>query len=139
MQESLRPMLLKKTPAHVLSCDFCQIFQNIFLQNTGGWLLLLNTLYSLCRPQPQNALHKKWSFPLRISSVNLTKSAFCGWGQRCFAKKYTEIFVQWYYSCPWLILMIVYEHFLSKYCQSLREAISGNPRQLAVMELVYCW
>ena len=28
------------------------------------------------------ALHKKWSFPLKISSVNVTKSAiFCGFGQ----------------------------------------------------------
>ena len=32
-------------------------------------------------PMAGKSLHKKWSFPLKISSVNVTKSAvFCGFG-----------------------------------------------------------
>ena len=34
-----------------------------------------------CLPKSEAALHKKWSFPLRMSSVNVTKSAVsCGFG-----------------------------------------------------------
>ena len=43
------------------------------------------------------ALHKKWSFPLRISSVNVTKSAGnCGFGHIYWRNPYwkTSFFVQ---------------------------------------------
>ena len=30
----------KETLAQMLSCEFCKIFKNTFLQNTSGWLLL---------------------------------------------------------------------------------------------------
>ena len=45
---------LKKDSCAVVSCEFYQIFQNAFLQNSSGWLLLLNTHFcSLRRPQSQ--------------------------------------------------------------------------------------
>ena len=47
-----------------------------------GLLLERNSFH-----RQQNSLHEKWSFPLRISSVNVTKSAgFCG-----FSHIYDEI------------------------------------------------
>ena len=42
-------------------------------------------------------LHKKWTFPLRISSVNVTKSAVsCGFGHICWRNPWwkTSFFVQ---------------------------------------------
>ena len=50
------------------------------------------------------ALHKKWSFPLRISSVNATKSAVCcGFGRIYWRNPQwkTSFFVQWrmFYDC----------------------------------------
>ena len=45
---------LKMTPTKVFSYWFCQIFLNPFLRSTAGWLLLLNSLRSLRRPQPQS-------------------------------------------------------------------------------------
>ena len=46
-------------------------------------------------------LRRKWSFPLRISSVNVTKSAGnCGFGQVYWRNPYwkSSDFVQWLYS-----------------------------------------
>ena len=31
----------KETPAKMIFCEFCNIFMNIFWQNTSGWLLLV--------------------------------------------------------------------------------------------------
>ena len=33
----------KGTPAKTFFCELCKIFQNVFLQNTSGWLLLVFT------------------------------------------------------------------------------------------------
>ena len=47
---------------------------------------------------PQKTLYKKWSFPLRISSVNLTKSAGnCRFGHIYWRNPWwkTSFFVQW--------------------------------------------
>ena len=35
----------KETPTQVLSCEICEIFRNLFLQNTPGELLLNGLLY----------------------------------------------------------------------------------------------
>ena len=46
----------------------------------------------------EHPLHKKWSFPLRISSVNVTKSAGnCAFGHVYWRNPYwkTSFFVQW--------------------------------------------
>ena len=42
-------------------------------------------------------LHKKWSFPLRISLVNVTKSGVsCGFGHSYWRNPYGKVyFVQW--------------------------------------------
>ena len=32
----------------MFSCEFCQIFKNIFWQNTSGWLLLEKILRNTC-------------------------------------------------------------------------------------------
>ena len=46
--------------------------QKNMLSNIGPWIQILVTLITI-------SLRKKWSFPLRISSVNVTKSAVsCG-------------------------------------------------------------
>ena len=86
-------MIFKKTPIQVFSCEFRQIYQNIFfLNNIAGWLVLLNSLYSLRRPQPQNV------------TLDLVYP-----------------------------LMIIHEHFQSKYCKyckSFRAAASGSSRLL---------
>ena len=63
-----------------------------FLRTTVGWLFLLNTFYSVRRPQPQNVILDLCYFPI-----------------------------------------IIYEHFQSKHCKSLRETDSGSSRQLAVV------
>ena len=63
-------------------------FNLMFLSSTRGWrkkvkfnklfLVVLKRWGVVNSKQP---LHKKWSFPLRISSVNVTKSAVsCGYG-----------------------------------------------------------
>ena len=45
--------------------------------NNGYHIFIVNTFSN----KPILTHHKKWSFPLRISSVNMTKSAvFCGFG-----------------------------------------------------------
>ena len=36
----------KETPAKTFFCEFCKMFQNIFLENTTGWLLLVFTCKS---------------------------------------------------------------------------------------------
>ena len=38
--------IIKGTPAKTFFCEICQIFKNIFLQNTSGWLLLVFTCNS---------------------------------------------------------------------------------------------
>ena len=50
------------------------IQNEIFISLGASWNSLVNI--DICFP-----LHKKWSFTLRISSINVTKSAvFCGFG-----------------------------------------------------------
>ena len=53
----LRPYFKRKTPAQLLSCEFCKIFKNIFLTEYHKWLLL--TL-SLSKILASNWL-KKWN------------------------------------------------------------------------------
>ena len=54
-----------------LQCDMFYIIISVDLIHTIIYLML----------KIHTALHKKWSFPLRIFSVNLTKSAVsCGFG-----------------------------------------------------------
>ena len=65
----------------MFSCEFFQIFKNSFfrehLRTIASELKKLFFILNLLN----DALHKKWSFPLKISSVNVTKSAGnCGFG-----------------------------------------------------------
>ena len=98
-----------------------------FLRNTSGWLLLLseNMLTNFSYSQYSEFLwktdqpitsqcyisvppcgfwittHKKWSFPWRISSENVTRSAVsCGFGHIYWKNPYrkTSFFVQWMFS-----------------------------------------
>ena len=72
----------KKRPMHrCLPVSFTEYFRTLFLQNTSGWLLLLNTLFcSLRRPQQQKI------FPLTLvvlniferNTVNFLQAALCG-------------------------------------------------------------
>ena len=55
---------------------------------------------------PINALHKKWGLPLRISSVNVTKSAVsCVFGHIYWRNPWLKtFFVQWWFLiiiCDW--------------------------------------
>ena len=53
----------------MFSCEVYQIFQDAFLQNTSGWLLLLNTLFCLLRqPQPQKL------FPSALVILNILET-----------------------------------------------------------------
>ena len=57
-----------------VSCDFSKYFRKLFLQNSSGWMLLLNTLLSsLRRPQPQKM------FPSTLAILNIleTNIAIC--------------------------------------------------------------
>ena len=48
----------------------------------------MNTCGTQAYPFTPNSLHKKWSLPLRISSVNVTKSAEnCGFGHIYWKKR----------------------------------------------------
>ena len=74
---------------HLLSSS-CESFHKIF-KNILSFIITftLDHIKSLLEcssvselTNAQSALHKKWSFPLRISSVIVTKSeVFCGFGQ----------------------------------------------------------
>ena len=60
-------------------------------------------------------LHKKWSFPLKISSVNVTKSAVsckCGHNYWRNPRWKTSFFVQWKISitCTWQMLCLHYSN-----------------------------
>ena len=69
--------------AQVLSCEFYEISKNtFFIEHLWGLLLYKVNLgiFGTCT----FTQHKKWSFPLRTSSVNLTKSAVSwGFGHSC--------------------------------------------------------
>ena len=53
---------------HSTDSDYCRLrVDNVYH--------LWKYLSELCRVRLWDTLHKKWSFPLRISSVNVTKSA----------------------------------------------------------------
>ena len=57
--------------------------ENGLNRNKIQWspLILVSEIQSVLHNIQFNTLHKKWSFPLRISSVNVTKSAVsCGFG-----------------------------------------------------------
>ena len=66
-------------------------------------------------------LHKKWNFLLRISSVNVTKSAQnCGFGHIYWRnpKWKTSFFVQWKQGCfnienDWLLLIFLLWSFMT--------------------------
>ena len=62
-----------------------------------GWRTLLNTRAG----SSYMSLHKKWSFPLRISSINLIQSAGnCGFGHIYWRNPRwkTSFFVQYYFT-----------------------------------------
>ena len=58
---------------------FCSLVRNENIKGPGFYTLQVSRVFSNF---PQVTLHKKWSFSLKISSVNVTKSARnCGFGQ----------------------------------------------------------
>ena len=77
----------------MLSCEYCDFFKSSFFYRTPPLSTSKSKLFRtyICyilfsKPFKvlkcfflQQTLHKKWSFPLRISSVNVTKSAG-NWG-----------------------------------------------------------
>ena len=85
----------------------------VFLGNFPIWYLSLlgkhSTEGNLVSHERRNrmlghALHKKWSFPLRISPVNVTKSAVsCGFGHiyRRNPLRKISFCVQWFIISPW--------------------------------------
>ena len=79
-----RGFLIEITLRHGRSpVNLLHIFRTTFMKNTSGWLLLnvINTLGHYRNHYfkfstyifPEESLHKKWSFPLIISLVNMTK------------------------------------------------------------------
>ena len=82
--EILQAAFFEKEDMHVLVKDArgTEVFQtqkNFFFQITSeSWR---KHLISMVLGQTVFTMHKKWSFPFRISSVNVTKSAVsCGFG-----------------------------------------------------------
>ena len=71
--------------------------QQIFSKQFGS---VLTAFWQQCLSSSRkDTLHKKWSFPLRISSVNASKSAvFCGFGHIYWKNPLnkTYFFVQWH-------------------------------------------
>ena len=80
------------------SCALKWEDSRVFLGNSpilGNFLALRQKIPMISK----YTLHKKWSFPLRISSVNVTKSAGdCGFGHIYWRIHWwkTSFFVQWY-------------------------------------------
>ena len=85
-------MIKKGAPLQLFICDFCKISQSSYskknlLMAASEEILkeelmpklhpcfLGISLVMLCRKWLTPTLHKKWSFPLRASSVNVTNSA----------------------------------------------------------------
>ena len=84
-------LYLKETPAQVFSCEYCKIFKNTYFEehlrtaaSIKNKLNVRNRNARKSRTENKNKKirfsdiatpHKKWGFPLRISSVNVTKSA----------------------------------------------------------------
>ena len=77
---------VKRDPAEVFSCEFREIFNNIFFHRTPpgdcfgcsktpSCEILRQFLVKEMISSQRHSLHRKWSFPLRIFSVNVTKSA----------------------------------------------------------------
>ena len=61
--------------------SFTKYFRTLFLQNTSGWLLLLNTLFcSLRRPQPQKMFPSTLVIlnVFETNIVNCLRTALCG-------------------------------------------------------------
>ena len=61
--------------------------KEIRVSDFGNYWFTGNSMLALpfCR-RPESSLHKKWIFPLRISSVNVTKSAV-NWGMATFTEE----------------------------------------------------
>ena len=66
----------KETLAQMFSCEFCEIFKNTFFYGTtSGDCSCHNDTWMILKLMGSVSLLKKRSFPLRISSVNVPKSA----------------------------------------------------------------
>ena len=76
------PMLKRESMGAI---NLLHILRTPFPRNTSGWMLLLfinvlNWYWLFLGNSVKSNLYKKWSFPLRISSVNVTKSSGnCGY------------------------------------------------------------
>ena len=108
----------------MLSCEFCQIFQNT-LQNTSGWLLLLNTLYSLRRPQSQVTFDLGY-FKM-INSKHVHSKRWIA-ARKCFWNLYII-------SCDWFDLLLIKQAMRSKCCCK-SEAVTQQ--SLEKVEIMFC-
>ena len=80
----LRPatLLKKRLGQRCFPVNFAKFLKTLFLQNTSVWLLLMSSIFELWS---ELSLYKKGSFPLRISSVNVSKST-----RNCGSVRFTE-------------------------------------------------
>ena len=79
--------------------NIVEFLRTLILKNIYEWLLLNPPLLLLGLCQKILTLLKKWSFPLRNSSVNVTKSSIsCEFGHICRRNPWskTSYFMQWH-------------------------------------------
>ena len=84
-------LFFNKVAGLVFSCEYCKIFKNSFFYrpppvaasvSTGRRQVTESNSWDewlAWRVRSDCTMHKKWSFPLRISSVNATKPAVLQW------------------------------------------------------------
>ena len=75
-------LLKKRLGQRCFPVNFAKFLKTLFLQNTSVWLLLMSSIFELWS---ELSLYKKGSFPLRISSVNVSKST-----RNCGSVRFTE-------------------------------------------------
>ena len=103
--------------------SFTKYFWTLFLQNTSGWLFLLNTFfYSLRQPQPQKM------FPLTLLILNIFEENYvnCPWTALSGGPKQTV-------SCDIVDLLLIKQAIFLKCCWKL-EAVA----QLSSVKMRFC-
>ena len=103
-----------ETLAHVFSCEFCDISKNTFFYRTPPVAASVRSL------------HKKWSFPLQISSTNVTKSAgktmsLLMWKWMDLSSKKNYLSICWdCFSLLNLIGVVTFSVFVKMYLRKLQ-------------------
>ena len=88
--------------------SFTKYFRTLFLQNTSGWLLLLNTHFcSLRRPQPQKMFPSTFAILniFETNTVNCLRTALCGGPRQTVSCDYMDLLlieqIIWAYFIKW--------------------------------------